>query len=75
MEARDARLAIPSVFCPLSPGGKGGSMMAFVEDKFIIKERHFACWFSEVNLVQELSAGDHKSLLHIAPLYGRSLVL
>ncbi|CAJ1399430.1 unnamed protein product [Effrenium voratum] len=55
-------------------GGKGGSMMAFVEDKFIIKERHFACWFSEVNLVQELSAGDHKSLLHIAPLYGEHVI-
>jgi len=37
-------------------GGKGGSMMAFVEDKFIIKE---------------LSAGDHKSLLQFAPSYGR----
>ncbi|CAJ1434330.1 unnamed protein product [Effrenium voratum] len=40
-------------------GGKGGSMMAFVEDKFIIKE---------------LSAGDHKSLLHIAPLYGEHVI-
>eukprot|EP00435_Cladocopium_sp_Y103_P026637 s3619_g6.t1 len=37
-------------------GGKGGSMMAFVEDKFIIKE---------------LSPGDHKSLLELAPAYGR----
>eukprot|EP00434_Breviolum_minutum_P017177 symbB.v1.2.015163.t1/scaffold1126.1/size136452/4 len=37
-------------------GGKGGSMMAFVEDKFIVKE---------------LSAGDHKSLLQFAPSYGR----
>jgi len=36
-------------------GGKGGSMMAFVEDKFIVKE---------------LSAGDHKPLLSLAPSYG-----
>ena len=56
-------------------------MMAFVEDKFIIKANTTCCKpnpvctpiFNKDLHLKELSPGDHKSLLELAPAYGHGL--